>query len=91
MPTIIGSTTDAAKAVATAASATVPPAESICSPAAAAIGWFAETTAWDAITGCLRVGIELMFKVQGSSTDLLKFQPFQMFQVFKPEHLTHST
>jgi hypothetical protein len=50
---LIGSTTDRAKSVATAASTALPPAVSTSMPAAEASGWFDATTAPDAITSRL--------------------------------------
>ena len=51
--TIIGSTTDRANSVATAASTALPPALSTSIPAAEASGWLDATTAPEAITSRL--------------------------------------
>jgi hypothetical protein len=51
MPVIVGSTTLSAAAVATAASAALPPLRSISRPACAASGWLVATAARRAISG----------------------------------------
>jgi hypothetical protein len=53
IPTIIGSTTVKAKAVATAASTALPPLANISAPAREAMGWFAEIIPPEAAASCL--------------------------------------
>ncbi len=73
MPTIIGSTTVRANAVATAASTALPPRASVSIPAADASGWFEATTTSDATTSRLLVSktVPARFRQESSpvSTD----------------------
>jgi hypothetical protein len=86
MEVIIGSTTDNANIVATAASMAFPPSTSISVPANDASGWFEVTIPRLAVASCLNVGrdeLEVFLRV-AIEPELVIFSSYQSGTVMQP-------